>query len=220
MNPNTNAWNRLRYGLYAPAYDLVGGRLASARRRSIEVLGLEAGERVLIVGAGTGLDLPYLPRTVEITAIDLSDRMLARCDARAGALGLDVTCLVMDAHGLNLPDGSFDVVLLHLVLAVVPDPDAAAREVARVLVPGGRAGIFDKFARQGSRPSVARRIVGAVANVVFSDINRELEPILDRAGLAIEQDEASYGRGLYRIVVARRPGPRVSRREKPPFPGA
>ena len=206
MNPNTNAWNRLRYGLYAPGYDLVGRMMDSARRKSIALVDPRPGERVLLLGAGTGLDLPYLPRDLEVTAIDLSDRMLARCERRARGLGMDVSCRVMDAHALDLPDGSFDAVLLHLVLAVVPDPLAAARETARVLVPGGRVGIFDKFIARGSTPSFARRVVNAVASVVFSDINRELEPLLDEAGLEIVRDEASYGGGMYRIVLARKPG--------------
>lgn len=205
MNPNTNAWNRLRYGLFAPGYDLVGRRMDAARRRSIDLVRLVPGERLLLVGAGTGLDLPWLPPGLEVTAIDLSAPMLKRCEARARELGLDVTCRLMDAHAMDLPDARFDAVLLHLVLSVVPDPFAAAREVGRVLRPGGRAGIFDKFIAAGARPSPLRRIAGAVANAVFSDINRELEPLLDAAGLETTHEELSYGRGLFRIVVARKP---------------
>jgi ubiquinone/menaquinone biosynthesis C-methylase UbiE len=206
MNPNTNTWNRLRYGFYAPGYDLVGRRMDGARRRSVDLLALAPGERVLLVGAGTGLDLPYLPPGLEITAIDLSARMLARCEARARDLGVEMTCRVMDAHAMDLPDESFDAVLLHLVLSVVPDPYAAASEAGRVLRPGGRAGIFDKFLARGAKPSLARRLACAVSNVVFSDINRELEPLLEEARLEIAHDEPSYGRGMYRIVVARKAG--------------
>jgi ubiquinone/menaquinone biosynthesis C-methylase UbiE len=107
---------------------------------------------------------------------------------------------------MDLPDESFDAVLLHLVLSVVPDPYAAASEAGRVLRPGGRAGIFDKFLARGAKPSLARRLACAVSNVVFSDINRELEPLLEEARLEIAHDEPSYGRGMYRIVVARKAG--------------
>lgn len=198
-------WNRLRYGLYAPVYDLVGGRLASARRRSIALLDLQAGERVLLVGAGTGLDLPLLPSGVNVTAIDVSGPMLRRAERRARKLGRGVDCRIMDAQAMDLPGASFDAVVLHLVLSVVPDPLAAAREVGRILRPGGRAAVFDKFLPQGAAPSLGRRAIGAVANVVFSDINRTLEPLLDAAGLVVVHDEPSYGGGLYRIVTARKP---------------
>ena len=205
MNPNTNTLNRLRYGLYAPFYDLVARRLDRGRARSIELLGMQPGERVLLVGAGTGLDLPHLPAGVEVTATDLSAPMLRQAVARAREMDMDVTFRVMDAHALDLPDASFDVVLLHLILAVVPDPHAALREAARVLRPGGRVGVFDKFLPEGAAPSPLRRLLGTVTNVLFSDINRQLGPLLDEAGLVTVREEPSLLGGTFKVVVARKP---------------
>lgn len=48
-------WNRLRYSLYAPIYDRIVG-FGGSRRRAIDLLALGPGERVLVVGAGTGPD--------------------------------------------------------------------------------------------------------------------------------------------------------------------
>lgn len=63
MFSNTNAWKRIKYTLWAAVYDLLVKPLfGRKRRRSIEPLDLKAGERVLLVGAGTGLDLDFLPR--------------------------------------------------------------------------------------------------------------------------------------------------------------
>lgn len=50
MDPNTNAWNRRRYSWWAPVYDLVGWHFDARRRRSLALLGLCPGERVLLVG--------------------------------------------------------------------------------------------------------------------------------------------------------------------------
>lgn len=63
-------WNRLRYTIWAPAYDGIAraGGFDAARRLSIDRLRLAAGDRVLLVGAGTGLDLDFLPSTVHVTA--------------------------------------------------------------------------------------------------------------------------------------------------------
>ena len=69
-------WNRLRYTVWAPAYDAVVGAagLNTARRLSIDRLRVASGDRVLIGGAGTGLDLDFLPTNVHLTAIDVTRR--------------------------------------------------------------------------------------------------------------------------------------------------
>ena len=122
MPVNTNWWNRARYTLYAPVYDVVVRRLHRGRRRALALLDVQPGERVLIVGCGTGLDLELLPSSCPVTAVDLTPAMVEKTRARAAALGLAVDARVMDASRLEFADGSFDCVLLHLILAVVPDP--------------------------------------------------------------------------------------------------
>jgi len=202
MNLNTNTLNRLRYGLYAPFYDIVGRRLDRARRRSIELLDIQPGERVLIPGAGTGLDLPHITPAADVVAGDISAPMIEKAQRRAKDLGMDATCRVMDAHDLEFPDASFDVILLHLILAVIPDPEACIHEASRVLKPGGRVGIFDKFLPEGREASLLRRAVGAVTNVLFSDINRRLEPLLEVGGLERVASEPSIAGGLFTVTIA------------------
>ena len=89
----------------------------------------------------------------------------------------------MDAGRLAYPDASFDGVILHLALAVVPDPVAAIREAARVLRPGGRVAVFDKFLPDDAVPSGLRRLAAVVARAVATDIDRQLGPLLREGGL-------------------------------------
>jgi phosphatidylethanolamine/phosphatidyl-N-methylethanolamine N-methyltransferase len=201
---DTNWWNRLRYSLYSPLYDPIVRLLGRGRKRSVEMLKIRPGERVLIVGCGTGLDFELLPPGIHLAAGDITPAMVNRARRRAKEQGLEADIRVMDAHSLDLPDDSFDVVLLHLILAVVPDPYAAISEAARVLKPGGRVGIFDKFIAGGHPPSIRRRIVNSVARIVATDINRSVEPLLDYAGLTRVHDEEAFGRGLFRVVLARK----------------
>ena len=205
MNPNTNSWNRLRYTLYAPFYDAVVRRLDRGRRRSIAALGLQQGERVVIPGCGTGLDFDYLPPGLHVAAGDLSPAMARKAQARANALGLDGDVRVMDAHVLDLPNDHFDAALLHLVLAVVPDPKAAIREVVRVLRPGGRVGVFDKFVADDAEPSLLRRAASAVTNVLATDLNRQLGPLVEASGLVLERREPVLFGGLFVVAVLRKP---------------
>jgi phosphatidylethanolamine/phosphatidyl-N-methylethanolamine N-methyltransferase len=200
-------WNRLRYTVWAPAYDAVVGAagLNTARRLSIDRLRLASGNRVLIVGAGTGLDLDFLPPNVHVTAIDVTPAMLKHLDRRAAGTGRSVTARIMDARQLAFPDSSFDAVVMHLILAVMPEPERGLREAVRVLKPGGRIAVFDKFLRDEERPSLKRRLLNAIAKPLFSDLNRRLGPLIAGTPLVIERDEPVAFGGTYRLVTLMNP---------------
>jgi ubiquinone/menaquinone biosynthesis C-methylase UbiE len=200
-------WNRLRYTVWAPAYDLIVGAAGvnNARRLSIERLRLASGLRVLIVGAGTGLDLDFLPSDVEVTAIDVTPAMLKHLESRAAAAGRSVATRIMDARHLAFPDSSFDAVIMHLILAVMPEPERGVREAVRVLKPGGRIAVFDKFLRDEERPSLKRRLFNALAKPLFSDLNRRLGPLIAGTPLIIEHDEPVAFGGAYRVVTLLNP---------------
>jgi ubiquinone/menaquinone biosynthesis C-methylase UbiE len=209
MRINTNRWNRLRYTLIAPIYDLFIG-LGRQRRRSIGLLELRPGERVLISGVGTGADLPFIPEGVEVHAVDITPAMVERTRRRASVLGRSVEVRVGDAQALDYEDASFDAVILHLIVAVAPDGRRVLEEAARVLKPGGRAVVFDKFAPEGRRPSLVRRALNLVANFVATDVTRQLEPLVAGTGLEIVRREpAAFGR-LLEIALLRRPTSPIS----------
>jgi len=196
-----NQRNLTIYRRWAPVYDFFMRPLMdTARRRAIDRLQLQAGERVLISGVGTGLDLPFMPAGVHITAIDLSPAMLNR--ARSKAAGSNVTFLVMDAQALKFADRTFDAVILSLILSVVPDGAAAFREAWRVLKPAGRAVIFDKSLPEQSTLSPLRRATGKLIAALGTDPNRRLSEIIDDAtDVQIIHDEPSLLRGQYRISL-------------------
>lgn len=195
-------WNRTRYTFWAPLYDFVA-RFGRQRRRSISLLALQPGERVLLVGAGTGADLPLLPMGVEVLATDLTPAMPERARPRMRP-GIELR--VMNGQALDLPDASFDAVILHLIVAVIPDPAACVREASRVLRPGGRIAVFDKFLPDGARPRLPRRLANAVTRTLFTDINRRLGDILACSGapLHIAHDEPAFLGGTFRIVLLRK----------------
>jgi SAM-dependent methyltransferase len=113
----------------------------------------------------------------------------------------------MDGHALGVPDGAFDAVVLHLVLAVIPEPDRCLREAARALRPGGRAVVFDKFVR-GGPPPLAVRALNPVVRVLFTEMTRRFEDILERSGtgLATVADRPAFFGGLYRHILLRKTG--------------
>lgn len=207
MPINTNAWNRVRYTVFAPVYDWVA-RFGRQRWRSIELLDPRPGERVLISGAGTGADLEYLPEGVEVAAVDITPAMVERTRERARALGRAVDARVGDAQALDFPDASFDAVILHLIVAVAPDGRRVAEEAARVLRPGGRAIIFDKFVPDAKRASLPRRIANVVTNALFSDVTRRLGPMIEGTGLDVVHREPAALGGRFEIALLEKRGER------------
>lgn len=190
---------RRSYRLLAPVYDLaVRGALARARARSLARLQRRARGEVLVAGIGTGLDLPLLPPVHRYVGVDLTRAMLARAVARRGPL--EVCFVEGDVQALPFADAGFDMAVLHLILAVVPRPEQCLAEIARVLRPGGRVLLFDKFLRPGERAwlrralnPVARRIATRT-DVVFENVLAEVP------GLAVVADEPALVGGWFRLI--------------------
>ncbi|HEY3407652.1 MAG TPA: methyltransferase domain-containing protein [Propionicimonas sp.] len=201
----SNTWNRVIYRAWAPVYDLClerffrPGRLACAR-----LLALSAGERVLIVGVGTGLDLPWLPAGVTALGVDLSGQMLERAERRVAHASADIELHCCDASELGVASASFDAAILSLILSVVPDPVAVLNETMRAVRPGGRAVVFDKFAPDGTNPSRLRRVLSRLTAVFGTEVDRRLEDILAGAPCVVVHNEPSILHGQYRVVLLAR----------------
>jgi phosphatidylethanolamine/phosphatidyl-N-methylethanolamine N-methyltransferase len=200
MKINTNAWNKFRYTLYTPGYDLIARVFVNSRKRSIDSLEIKNGDKVLIIGAGTGLDLEFLPNNCEITATDLTPSMVQRIKTRNLTLNLHVEAVVMDGQSLTFGNEMFDKIILHLILAVIPDPYACIREASRVLKKGGTVVVFDKFVPKGKKISLKRRFVNLFANLIASDLTRDFESIVKTSGLTVLSDEAADWNGNFRLI--------------------
>jgi len=82
---------------------------------------------------------------------------------------------------------------LHLVLSVVSDPGAVVAETERVLTPDGRVSIYDKFTPEDGEPALARRVANPVARLLFADLNRPLEPMVDATSFTVGRREPFLG---------------------------
>lgn len=175
---NTNAWNRIRYSLYRPVYDIIEGYFRRKRAVSIESLPMKSGDTVLILGAGTGLDLPFFPKDVHITAIDITPSMVKACEQKGTDLGLNIKTEVMDGSNLTFESDSFDFVILHLILAVIPDPVGCIAETERVLKPGGVCTIMDKFVSPGKKAGPIRKLINLFTVIVATSIDRDVDELI------------------------------------------
>lgn len=171
-----------------PAEDL---GLADARRA------LLTGSRgtVLEVGAGTGLNLPHYPETVErLVLTDPWPAMVRRLAPKRGQTSLlpaaAVHIAIADATALPFPDAAFDEVVTTLVMCSVPRPEVA-RELRRVLRPDGRWRFLEHVAATPDGPSRVQRILQPVQRVVAGGCRLDLRmaPLLQDAGFALTRYE-------------------------------
>lgn len=189
------------YRWYAPIYDrLFAGMYRSARVRSIAGLKLNARDRILIAGVGTGLDLPELPLAVMAVGLDASAAMLKRAQAANRVAAVDL--LVGDAQRIPFANAAFDAAILHLILSVVADPSAAYCEAMRVVRPGGRIAVLDKFAPDNGA-SRTRSAVNAFVRWSGTDITRRLADIIDGHPVRVVCHETAL-LGNYQLVLLER----------------
>jgi demethylmenaquinone methyltransferase/2-methoxy-6-polyprenyl-1,4-benzoquinol methylase len=117
------------------------------RRHAAASLGLRPGARVLDVATGTGALAAEIARAtagaVSITACDLNEQMLLVARERPALTRAHVEILRCDATRLPFPDASFDAVTIAFAIDDMPDRDACAREMWRVLRPEGKLALLE-----------------------------------------------------------------------------
>lgn len=171
--------------------------------RIVQSLHISPGSRILDVATGTGILLPWLLAaagpTGRVTAIDFAPRMIAEAQKKHPQ---GVQLLVADVHHLPFADRSFDEVICNSAFPHFTDQPRAMREMARVLVAGGRLTICHPAPRQELN-EFHRRLGGVVGNDMLPD-TAAMQEMARAAGLV--QTTITDGPEIY-LFTAFRPAP-------------
>lgn len=168
--------------------------------------------RVLEIGLGSGLNLPYYGADVErLFAVDPSAQLRAMAERRARAVSFPVDFIGLDGAAVPLDNGAVDTVVSTWTLCTIADPVAALAEIRRVLKPDGRL-IFVEHGRapeprtaawQDRLTPIQRRLAGGC------HLNRRIDELLDAAGFRTDAMERGYLRGprpfMYHYMGCARP---------------
>jgi arsenite methyltransferase len=172
-------------------------------RRLGRSLDLRAGQRVLDVASGPGATAFLLAAEfgVEVEGVDLGEASVTKANAKAAEAGVDgrVRFTVGDAERLPLPDGSVDAVVCECAFCTFPDKPTAARELARVLKPGGRLGITDVALDPARLDAELASLAGWVACLADARPLDEYVGLLEAQGLRVTLTE-SHDDALARMI--------------------
>jgi SAM-dependent methyltransferase len=177
------------------------------------VAALHEGETVLDLGSGAGADVLISARRVGPTGtaigLDMTDEMLDIARANAAEAGVENARFVKGyIEQLPLVSASVDVVISNCVINLSADKRAVAREVARVLRPGGRFAVSDVIADPEMDEATRRDMsqwTGCIAGALTRD---EFEQALVDAGLVdieIEETHRVHPHAAAALIRASKP---------------
>ena len=150
--------------------------------------------KVLEIGVGSGLNLPFYDRSVQVTGLDPSVELQSYARDVASRQGVDVEFLSEGGEEIPADDNSFDSVVMTWTLCTIPDPVAAMQEIRRVLKPEGKIILAEHGEAPDAGVSRWQKRINPIWNVIGGgcNLNRRIEALYQDSGFAFDQIDRSY----------------------------
>jgi len=204
IDSNLTAQTKTRYNRIAPYYDvieLISERTFSRWRKRL--LARAKGE-VLEVGVGTGKNFPYYPESVDVTGLDIADKMLLHARLRGEKLGFPVHLMEGDVQSLPFPENSCDTAIATFVFCSVTNPVLGLKELGRVVRPGGEILLLEHV-------RIDKPVIGFIMDImnpfflhfIGPNINRRTVENVGKAGLHIQKIEHLGFMQMVKMITAK-----------------
>lgn len=161
--------------------------------------------RVLEVGFGSGLNIPYYPSSVTaVAAIEPADLGWKLAHKRLADTNVPIERMGLDGQSLPLPDDSCDTALSTWTLCTIPDVAAALREVRRVLKPGGTFHFVEHGLAPDDKVQRLQHRLDPLQQRLFGGchLTREIPELLTDAGFTLRQLDVFYEDGAPKFLAA------------------
>jgi ubiquinone/menaquinone biosynthesis C-methylase UbiE len=172
----------------ARSFDLMAAygpewRWKPAKQQVFERMNPDA--KILFLALGTGLDIACFPADRNITAIDISPKMVEKAEKRVADYPGTMTARVMDVHNMAYPDGSFDQAFTSCTFCSVPRPVEGLKALYRVLKPGGELHMFEHTGSRLFPFSIMMKLMSPLASRFGPELDRDTVANVKAAGFEI-----------------------------------
>lgn len=184
----TDNVTQLKWDKAARNFDVMASRGAETRWLPFkQELFANMQGKILFLALGTGLDIAAFPPGQEITAIDISPRMLEVAEPRVAAYDGSIKVHQMDVHEMEFEDGSFDQVFTSCTFCSVPQPVDGLKSLKRVLKPGGELFMFEHTGSHYLPFSFMMRAMSLLTEKLGPSMSRDTVANVKAAGFQIEE---------------------------------
>lgn len=199
MNKQTETIKK-RYNRISGVFDLMEHIMKEEWRKELIQ---QADGSVLEVGVGTGTNLKYYSKEVQVTGIDFSPNMLKRAREKANRLPVDIQLLEMDIQNLEFPDNTFDTVISTCVFCSVPDPVQGLKEIRRVTKPNGKIIMLEHMRSENQIIGKFMDILNPIGlYFIGANINRRTIDNIHSSNMKIVKQEFFLSSILRKLVLS------------------
>jgi len=183
-----DAVTREKWDRASRSFDLMAAygpewRWKPAKQRVFERMQPDA--KILFLALGTGLDIGCFPAGREITAIDISPKMVEKAEKRVADYPGMMTAQVMDVHDMEFPEGSFDQVFTSCTFCSVPKPVEGLQALHRILKPGGELHMFEHTGSRLFPFNFMMRLMTPMASRFGPELDRDTVANVAAAGFKV-----------------------------------